>query len=264
MRVRDVMTANVISISAQATILEAARTMLRNRISGLPVVDAEERLIGMVTEGDFLRRSEIGTERRRPKWLEFVLGPGRMAEEYVHVAGRKVEDLMTRDPVVVGEDDDLHIIVELMERRHIKRLPVLRNGKIVGIVSRANLMRALVSLARSEEAPAGGDAALRERLVAAFAEQPWAPQVNIVVKDAIAELWGTITDERERQACIVTAENVAGVHAVHDHLTWVEPISGMAFPSPEDEAKRQSESESGCGGKFDAQSRAATAQNAVQ
>jgi CBS domain-containing protein len=244
MQVRDVMTANVISISAQATILEAARSMLRNRISGLPVVDAEGRLVGIVTEGDFLRRSEIGTERRRPKWLEFVLGPGRMAEEYVHVAGRKVEDVMTRDPVSVGEDDDLQTIVELMERRRVKRLPVLRGGKIVGIISRANLMRALVSLARTEEAPAGGDAELRKRIVTAFAEQPWAPHVDIVVKDSVAELWGTITDERERQACIVTAENVAGVRAVHDHLTWVEPISGMAFPSPEDQLKGEARARS--------------------
>ena len=237
MQVRNVMTANVISVSAQTTILEAARTMLRNRISGLPVVDAEGRLLGMVTEGDFLRRSEIGTERQRPRWLEFLLGPGRMAEDYVRAAGRKVEDVMTRDPVAVSEGDDLAIMVELMERRRVKRLPVLRDGKMVGVVSRANLMRALVSLARSEEAPVGGDQALRERLVAAFAQQPWAPHVNIVVKDSVAELWGTITDERERQACIVTAENVAGVRAVHDHLTWIEPISGMAFPSPEDEAK---------------------------
>jgi CBS domain-containing protein len=137
----------------------------------------------------------------------------------------------------VSEGDDLAIMVELMERRRVKRLPVLRDGKMVGIVSRANLMRALVSLARSGEAPVGGDQALRERLVAAFAQQPWAPHVNIVIKDSVAELWGTITDERERQACIVTAENVAGVRAVHDHLTWIEPISGMAFPSPEDEAK---------------------------
>ena len=106
MRVRDVMTANVISVSAQATILEAARTMLRNRVSGLPVVDAQGRLVGIVTEGDFLRRNEIGTERRRPKWLEFVLGPGRMAEDYVRAAGRKVEDVMTRDPIGVREDDD--------------------------------------------------------------------------------------------------------------------------------------------------------------
>jgi CBS-domain-containing membrane protein len=98
MQVRDVMTANVISVAAQATILEAARTMLRNRIRGLPVVDADGRLVGMVTEGDFLRRSEIGTERRRPKWLEFVLGPGRMAEDYVRAAGRKVEDVRRATP----------------------------------------------------------------------------------------------------------------------------------------------------------------------
>jgi CBS domain-containing protein len=237
MQVRDVMTANVISVAAQATILEAARTMLRNRISGLPVVDADGRLVGMVTEGDFLRRSEIGTERRRPKWLEFVLGPGRVAQDYVRAAGRKVEDVMTRDPVAVREDDDLETVVELMERRHVKRFPVLRDDKIVGIVSRANLMRALVGLARTEMAPAGGDRAIRELIVAAFAKQPWAPHVNVVVKESVAELWGTITDERERQACVVTAENVAGVRAVHDHLIWVEPISGMAFPAPEDDAK---------------------------
>lgn len=242
MQVRDVMTANVISVAAQATILEAARTMLRNRISGLPAVDADGRLVGMVTEGDFLRRSEIGTERRRPKWLEFVLGPGRMAEDYVRAAGRKVEDVMTRDPVSVREDDDLETVVELMERRHVKRFPVLRDDKIVGIVSRANLMRALVGLARTEMAPAGGDRALRDLIVAAFAKQPWAPHVNVVVKESVAELWGTITDERERQACIVTAENVAGVRAVHDHLIWVEPISGMAFPAPEDEAKMRAAS----------------------
>ena len=130
MRVRDAMSANAISVAAQATILEAARTMLRNRVSGLPVVDAEGQLVGMVTEGDFLRRSEIGTERRRPRWLEFVLGPGRMAEDYVRAAGRKVEDVMTRDPVAVREDDDLETVVELMERRRVKRFPVMRDGKI--------------------------------------------------------------------------------------------------------------------------------------
>src|ERR1700759_1013767 len=121
MKVADLMTANLISIPAQATILEAARTMLRNRISGLPVVDAEGRLIGMVTEGDFVRRSEIGTERQRPRWLESLLGPGRMAEDYVRAAGRKVEDVMTRDPVAVSEGDSLKFVVDLMERGHINR-----------------------------------------------------------------------------------------------------------------------------------------------
>ena len=237
MQVRDVMTRKVISIAAGQTVLEAVRTMLQNRISGLPVVDAQGSLVGMVTEGDFLRRGEIGTERRRPKWFEFLLGPGRLANEYVHASGRKVEDVMTGDAVTVTEDDSLETVVELMERRRIKRLPVLRNGKMVGIVSRANLMHALVSLARGAQAPAGGDSAIRERIVAAYVRQPWAPQVNVAVKNGVAELWGTITDERERQACVVAAENAAGVKKVHDHLVWVEPMSGMAFASAEDEAE---------------------------
>jgi CBS domain-containing protein len=237
MQVRDVMTRKVISIAAGQTVLEAVRTMLQNRISGLPVVDAQGSLVGMVTEGDFLRRGEIGTERRRPKWFEFLLGPGRLANEYVHASGRKVEDVMTGDAVTVTEDDSLETVVEPMERRRIKRLPVLRNGKMVGVVSRANLMHALVSLARDAQAPAGGDSAIRERIVAAYVRQPWAPQVNVVVKNGVAELWGTITDERERQACVVAAGNATGVKKVHDHLVWVEPMSGMAFASAEDEAE---------------------------
>ncbi|MGO9702750.1 MAG: CBS domain-containing protein [Xanthobacteraceae bacterium] len=236
MQVRDVMTRNVISIPANETVLKAVNTMLENRISGLPVVDAHGNLVGMVTEGDFLRRGEIGTQRRRPKWVEFLVGPGRLADEYVHASGRKVDEVMTADPVTVAEDDTLDTVVELMERRHIKRLPVLRGGKMVGIVSRANLMLALASLAREAQMPVGGDATLRDRIVAAFAKQRWAPQVNVVVKNGVADLWGTIMDERERRACVITAENVAGVSEVHDHLVWVEPMSGMAFPSAEDEA----------------------------
>jgi len=230
MRVRDVMTRNVISIGVDQTIFEAARRMLQNHISGLPVIDAAGNLIGMVTEGDFLRRSEIGTERRRPKWLELMVGPGRMAEDYVHASGRKVEEVMTRDPVTVTEDDTLEAVVELMESRRIKRLPVLQNGKMVGIISRANLMHAVVSLARSAaETPTGGGSEIRERILSTFAKEPWAPRIDVVVKDGIVELWGTIVDERERQACIVVAENTIGVHTVHDHLVWIEPFSGTTF-----------------------------------
>jgi len=129
----------------------------------------------------------------------------------------------------------------LMERRRIKRLPVVRSGRIVGIISRANLMHALASLAREAQPGASDDAALRERILAALAAEHWAPHVNIVVKNGIAELWGVITDEREREGVVVATENVAGVKAVHDHLVWVEPMSGMAFPSAEDEAKAQAE-----------------------
>ncbi|HTZ03582.1 MAG TPA: CBS domain-containing protein [Xanthobacteraceae bacterium] len=237
MQVKDIMTRNVIFVGAKEPVVRAARLMLQNRISGLPVVDDKNELVGVVTEGDFLRRRELGTGRQRPKWLEFVVGPGRLAQDYVQESGRKVEEIMTADPWTVGEDDSLESVVELMERRHVKRLPVIRDGKMVGIVSRANLMHALVSLSREAPAPAGGDSAIRDAIIAAVGRQHWAPHVNVVVKNGVAELWGVVTDERERRALTVAAENVPGVKAVHDHLVWVEPMSGMAFPSTEDEAK---------------------------
>ena len=237
MQVRDVMIRNVITVSADETLVKAAQLMLQNRISGLPVVDAGGKLVGIVTEGDFLRRGEIGTQRQRPKWLEFLIGPGRLAAEYVHTSGRKIEEVMTPDPYTVTEDDSLETVVELMERRHIKRLPVLRDGRMVGIVSRANLMHALASLARYTPAPAGGDSEIRDQILAALAEQHWALGLNVIVHNGVAELWGMILDERERQALIVAAENVAGVKEVHDHIVWVEPTSGMVLPSAEDEAR---------------------------
>jgi CBS-domain-containing membrane protein len=236
------MTRKVISVQSNEPIVRAARVMLQNRISGLPVVDAEGELVGIVTEGDFLRRSELGTQRRRPKWLEFIVGPGRLAEEFVSATGKKVEDIMTPDPMTATLDESLGDVVELMERHHIKRLPVIGSGRMVGIVSRANLMHALASLARDTTAPAGDDSKIRDNIIAAIGEQKWAPHVNVIVKNGVAELWGAITDERERQALIVATENVAGVAQVRDHLVWVEPMSGMAFPSAEDEAKERAAS----------------------
>jgi CBS domain-containing protein len=234
MQVKDIMTINVISIGADESVAKAASLMLQNRISCLPVVE----LVGMVTEGDFLRRRELGTERRRPKWLEFIVGPGKLAEDYVRTSGRKVEDVMTPDPWTISEDDTLEAIVEMMERHHIKRLPVTQGGRMVGIVSRANLMHALATVARDLPPPAGGDSAIRANILAAIAKQHWAPHINVIVKDGVAELRGVVTDDRERQGLVVAAENVAGVKKVHDHLVWVEPISGLAFPSSEDETRR--------------------------
>ena len=241
MLVRDVMTRNVISVKADEPILNAAQLMLANRISGLPVVDAGGNLVGIVTEGDFLRRGEIGTARRRPKWLEFVIGPGRLAGEYVHESGCKVGEIMTPEPATVSEGDSLENVVQLMERRRIKRLPVLRDGRMVGIVSRANLMYALATLAREAPPVAGDDAAIRDRIGDAMAKQHWAFGVNVVVKNGAVEVWGTIMDEREREACIVAIENVPGVKEVHDHLVWIEPMSGMAFPSSEDDARENAQ-----------------------
>jgi CBS domain-containing protein len=236
MRVKDVMTANVICVGADEPVLKAARLMLQNRISGLPVIDKDGELVGIVTEGDFLRRSELGTQRHRPKWLEFIVGPGRLAQEYTHSAGRKVEEIMTPDPRTIGEDETLETVVDTMERHHVKRLPVTRGGRVVGIISRANLMHALASLARDVPPPAAGDVAIRDQILAVIGKQDWAPRINVIVNAGVAELHGVITDDRERAGLIVAAENVPGVKQVRDHLVWVEPMSGMAFPSADDEA----------------------------
>ena len=142
MRVRDVMTSPVISIAPDSTVLEAVRIMLLRRISGLPVIDKSGSLVGIVTEGDFLRRAETGTQRRRPRWLEYLLGPGRLADEYTRSHGRKVHEIMTFGALSITEDTPLDEVVRLMEKRQIKRLPVVRGNEVVGIVSRANLVHA--------------------------------------------------------------------------------------------------------------------------
>jgi CBS domain-containing protein len=237
MKAHDVMTWGTITVEPDASVTRAVRLMLQNKISGLPVVDAEGQLVGMVTEGDFLRRGELGTKRQRPRWLEFLLGPGKLATEYVQSSGQKVSQVMTPEPKTVTPDTPLEQIVGLMERHRIKRLPVVQDGKLVGIVSRANLLHALASVAREVKPVAGDDATIRERILAECAKQRWASHVNVVVRDGVVGLWGVITDDRARDAFIVLAENVPGVKAVRDHLAWIEPTSGMVFLSEEEEAK---------------------------
>jgi CBS domain-containing protein len=236
MKAADVMTRRVVSVGTDASVLEAIRLMLQNKISGLPVVDGEGLLVGIVTEGDFLRRAETGTQRKRPHWLEFLMGPGRLADEYVHSHSRNISEIMTPAPVTIIEDSGLDEVVSLMEQHRIKRLPVVRGRRIIGIVSRANLLHTLATIVHEMAAGANSDAAIRDQILAELAEQPWAPRnfINPVVRNGIVELWGTIFDERERHAVRVVTENIAGVKAVKDHLVWVEPMSGMSFETQSD------------------------------
>jgi CBS-domain-containing membrane protein len=201
--------------------------MLQHRISGLPVVDSDGYVVGIVTEGDFLRRADTGTQRKRTRWVEFLVGPGRLAEEYVRSSSRRIEDVMTRSVHTISEDTPLSDAVDLMERHRIKRLPVLRDDKLVGIVSRANLLHALASLAQEVKSTPGDDEAIRECLLAELDQQSWAPlgQINVIVRNGIVELWGTLLDERKRRALIVAAENVRGVKSVRDHLVYVELLA---------------------------------------
>jgi CBS-domain-containing membrane protein len=234
MNAADVMTRDILSVGPETPVAEAIGLMLDDRVSGLPVIDDVGQLVGILTEGDLLRRGETGTERHRPRWLEILMGPGRLASEYVRTHGRKVEDIMTREPVSVAPETPLDEIVELMERHRIKRVPVLEGEKLVGIVSRADFLRALAWRLGEQSAAAPGDAEIRERLLAELAKVSWVPRdgVGITVENGVVDLNGVILDEKEREALRVAAENVPGVRAVEDHLVWVEPVSGTVVDAP--------------------------------
>jgi len=235
MKASDLMTKRVISVTPQAAILEAARLMLQNRISGLPVIDEKGTLVGVVTEGDFLRRRETGTERKRPRWLEYFTGPSRLADEYVRSHGRKVEEVMSPDPLTITESTPVQEIVRLMEERRVKRLPVVRNNEVVGIVSRANLLHALAGVARDAAPPAKDDQTIRERVLAEFAKAAWAPRdfINVTVRNGVVELWGVVIADHQREAAAVSAGNVPGVKEVVNNVVWVEPMSGMVIYQPD-------------------------------
>jgi CBS-domain-containing membrane protein len=234
MNVRDVMTPHVVSVAPDESVFVAARLMLEKKISGLPVTDDSGKLVGVVTEGDFLRRPETGTKRQRPRWVEFFLGPGRLADEYVQFSGRKVRDVMTPDVWTVPLDAPLEDVVRLMERHHIKRVPVVDGGKIVGIVTRANLLHAMAGFVHEVAPPSVEDKAIREKILAELKTQPWTPvcAVDVAVRSGVVQLSGTITDERQRQALRVAAENVPGVRKVEEYLTWMDPISGFYVEAP--------------------------------
>jgi CBS domain-containing protein len=236
MRAHQIMTRPVISVTPETTIVDAANTMLQKHVSGLPVVDAAGKLVGIISEGDFIRRSEIGTQRKRGRFLKFILGPGQEAIDFVREHGRKIAEIMTPEPVTISEDTPLEEIVQLMEKNNVKRLPVTRGNKIVGIVSRSNLLQAVASVAREIPDPTADDDHIRNRVIDSLARNDWCPfGLSVIVRDGIVHLSGVITEERSRQAAIVAAENVTGVNKVHDHLCWVDTMSGMYLNSPEDE-----------------------------
>jgi len=236
MRAHQIMTRTVISVTPETKIVDAANTMLQKHVSGLPVVDATGKLVGIVSEGDFIRRSEIGTQRKRGRFLKFILGPGKEATDFVREHGRKIGEIITPQPLTVSEDAPLDEIADLMEKNGVKRLPVMRADKLVGIVTRSNLLQAVASLAREVSDPTADDDHIRNRVIDAIEKKDWCPfGLSVIVRDGIVHLSGVITEEHSRKAAVVAAENVTGVNKVHDHLCWVDTMSGMYLNSPEDD-----------------------------
>lgn len=220
MLAREVMTPNPIAVPATTTVEECARLLLEKRISAVPVVDATGGVIGIVSEGDLIRRRETGTERRYSWWLELVSDPQTMARDFVKSGGHKVSDVMTRQVVSVTEDTALATIAGILEKHRIKRVPVVRGGKLVGIVSRADLVRALLVGRPAPAAGAASDADIRDRFLARLDKEPWGPRsyVNIVVNNGQVELWGFASSPDEARAIGVLAEDVAGVRGVVNNV----------------------------------------------
>jgi len=234
MKASDLMTSLVVTVRADATIEYAAQLMLQYRISGLPVTDSDGAVLGIITESDLLRRAETGTENRHDRWASLLIGPGRLAREYVRTHGRKVAEVMTERVFIVTPETPLADLVALMETKHVKRVPVVDQGRLVGIVSRADVMATLVGLLSEKPAGAATDAEIREKVLAEIDRQPWGPRdgIDVVVTNGVVVLKGMIPGERERAALCVAAENVPGVKAVHDRLVWIDSVSGIVIPRP--------------------------------
>ena len=193
---------------------------------------------GVVTEGDLLRRDEIGTERHRPWWLRVLVSPGRQALDFTRAHGRRVSDIMTPDVICVTTNTPLEDVVETMEKQRIKRVAVTEDGHMVGVVARSDLLRALLSHEREKKPPEAqeDDRTIRAGILAALEAASWAPMttLNVTVANGVVDVWGTITNPDERRAICVIAENVPGVKDVHDHLVYVEPYTGTVIESPDD------------------------------
>lgn len=224
MRARDVMTAPAVTVPPDSRVEYVAKVLLVRGISAVPVVEAGGRLAGIVSEGDLMRRPEVGTLRRRSWWLAMLASEEDRAREYAKTHGREARDVMTRDVVTVEESDPLEAIAALLEKHRIKRVPVLREGKVVGIVSRANLLHGFAGRP-PQSAARIADGELRERVGAELREAGIdTVLVNVVVRDGVVHLWGAVTSEEQRDAARLAARNGAAGNPVQDNLAV---LSGM-------------------------------------
>jgi len=220
MLVKDVMTKTVISVAPDTPVAEIANTMVSSGISGLPVLDADGKIVGIISEGDLMRRAETETAPRRSWWLNLLGSPERTATDYVRSHGMKASDLMSRRIVSVGPDETLEAVANLLEENRIKRVPVLEGGALVGIVSRSNLVQALSAIyAAQKPATSTDDAQLRTEVEHHIGETGVSAfYLNVVVANGVVDIWGVVSSKEEQNALRVAAESVRGVKAVNMHV----------------------------------------------
>ena len=229
MKASDIMIADVATVGPDNSIQDVAEILLAKRISGLPVINARGKLVGIVSEGDLLRRAESGTEHTRSWWLKLLMGRETLAAEFVKEHARRVRDVMTRDVITVSPDTSVTEIAGLLERNRIKRVPVVQDGKLVGIVSRANLVQALAGLRKeiAVEKPMT-NSELRDTVLSRLRAEPWAKTglINVTVNSGTVDLWGIVDSEAEKQALRVAIEVTPGVRDVTNNVI-VRPIAAV-------------------------------------
>jgi len=223
MRASDVMTSTVITVNPETPVEDVARLLVERQISGVPVVDAHNRVIGILTEGDLFRRHELGTERRRGRWLEMFTSNVTLASEYVRSHGRTAEEVMVRDVIAVTPDTPLERIADIFETERVKRVPVIEDGRLLGIVSRGNLLQALGSIGYWEPSTADDDRRIRDQVLAEFARLSWGldSESNVVVASGIVHLWGLVGTRQEQAALRAAAEAIPGVKGTMDHTILI-------------------------------------------
>jgi CBS domain-containing protein len=211
------------------TVREVARIFVDNRISGAPVLDPDGHVAGMISEGDLLRRSEIGTEERpRTSWLD-LWSASHEARDYIKTHAVKVRDVMTTDVLTVKPDTSLGEVASILETRRIKRVPVTDAGRLVGIVSRANLVQALASVPDEPSTDVTlSDAEIRAMLMGELAGRKWSfAGRNLVVTNGVVHLWGVFHSVEAVEAVRVAAQSIPGVKRVEDHTEPYQMMPGI-------------------------------------
>ena len=229
MQASEIMVCPVIAATTGQSVYTVMAAMVANRISGVPVVNSDGELIGIVSEGDLMRRPEAGTRHRHSVWFRILWGPEEEAAEFIKENARKVDDVMTREVVTAEPDTDLADIADLLEKRKLKRIPIVEDRLLVGIITRLDLVRAALTRLQDIAQPPKNDDELRRILVERLKSEPWtsAPRFDLKVHDGEVELWGLVDSPIEKKALRVAVETVPGVRAVHDHLTVRPPVMGV-------------------------------------